>query len=125
MTCEADLRHCCRAGSSEEWVAEFEGAVACSGVHVLGVEDGCVGTDAGFDDQGVPVADAALLNALEGELNQGGVDGFDVVLAKLIYRAGDFHCRKGRLPLSTRHGDELAKYLRTENEAIVSREVIH
>src|ERR1035438_9332798 len=74
---DCPLRDCHRPGSSEERVAEFEGAVSRSVVHVLGVENGCAGTDRRFNDQGVPVADAALLNALEGQLHEGGVDWVD------------------------------------------------
>ena len=54
-------RRGCRPSSSEERVAEFECAVSRSVMHVLGVEDGCAGTDGGFDDQGVPMHKAGHL----------------------------------------------------------------
>jgi hypothetical protein len=46
---------------------------------------------AASDDQGVPVAYLALRGALEGELDEGGIDRDDGVLAKLRHGAGDLY----------------------------------
>ena len=112
-------------GSSEEGVADFQGPVVRSMMHVFGVEDGCAGADGGLDDEGVPVADVALPNALEGKLNQGRVDGEDRVLAKLADGARNFYLRERWLPFSCGNRDELAEYLRTDNEVILFGKLIH
>jgi hypothetical protein len=78
---EEGFGHGLGRGSGEEWVAEFEGAVLGAVVHVFGVEVGGAGTEGGFNDESVPIADAAELDAGEGELDEGCVDGDDDLLA--------------------------------------------
>ena len=57
-----------------ETVAKFECAIARAMVHIFGVEDGCTGTNGGLDDLSVPEVDAALLDVLEGHLDEGCVN---------------------------------------------------
>ena len=111
-------RRGCRPSSSKERVAEFEGAVVRSVMHVLGVEDSCAGTDGGLDDQGVPITDVALLDALEGELDEGDVHWKDVASSESPDDAGDLIESQRRFFLSHRNGDELAEYLNTQDNCL-------
>jgi hypothetical protein len=85
-------------------------------VHVLGVEDGGTGTEGGFYDKGVPVADAALLNAGEGELDERCVDGDDCMLSKPSNHRSCLGRGEWRISFPHRVRGELAEHLCTEDQ---------
>ena len=87
-------------------------------MHVLGVEDGCAGTDGGFNDEGVPVADVALLDALEGELDEGGVDRENVASRQSFNDPANLVELKRRVPLPGCDGDELIENLSAEDQFV-------